>query len=74
MIVKMLRNPAKSLGCSLMEGSTGEVDKELGEMLVRCKLAVDVTPPEQLKTIEAVPEEPAISGVPESTPAPKRRS
>lgn len=78
MIVKMLRNPSKTLGCSLMENQTGEVDPALGSNLVALKIAVDVTPVELPKAVEAVPEEPAVIGVTESAaepvPAPKKRS
>jgi hypothetical protein len=75
MIVKMLRNPSKSLDCSLLEGQEGEVSSSLGAKLVALKIAVDITPPEQPKVIEAVPEEPALNGVPEtSTPVSKKRS
>jgi len=75
MIVKMLRNPSRSLDCSLLEGQEGEVSSTLGAKLVALKIAVDVTPPEPPKAIEAVPEEPALNGVPEaSTPVSKKRS
>ncbi len=75
MIVKMLRNPSKSLDCNLFEGQEGEVSSTLGTKLVALKIAVDITPPEQPKAIEAVPEESSLNGVPEaSTPVSKKRS
>ena len=75
MIVKMLRNPSKSLDCSLLEGQEGEVSDSLGSKLVALKIAVDVTPAELPKTVEAVPEEPAVIGAPEvSTLVSKKRS
>lgn len=75
MIIKMLRNPSKSLDCSLLEGQEGEVSSTLGAKLVALKIAVDITPTEQPKVIEAVPEEPALNGVTEtSTPVSKKRS
>lgn len=71
----MLRNPSKTLDCSLLEGQTGEVSDSLGSKLVALKIAVDVTPAALPRTVEAVPEEPAVIGVPEaSVPVPKKRS
>lgn len=81
MLIKMLRNPSKTLDCSLLEGQTGEVNDALGAKLVALKIAVQVAPapieiaPESPKVIEAVPEEPPLNGVPEvSTPVSKKRS
>lgn len=74
MIVRMLRNPSKSLDCSLLEGQEGEVSGTLGAKLVALKIAVDITPVEAPKVVEAVPAEPALSGVTEtSTPVSKKR-
>lgn len=75
MLIQMLRNPSRTLDCSLLEGQTGEVSDSLGRKLVALRIAIDVTPAELPKTVEAVPEEPAVIGVPEvSTPVPKKRA
>jgi hypothetical protein len=42
MKILMLRNPSSSLGCSLQEGDTGNVSKELGGRLVALGIAVEV--------------------------------
>jgi len=34
MKITMLRNPAKSLGCKLTEGQTGDVDAETGKRMI----------------------------------------
>lgn len=74
MIIKMLRNPSKSLDCSLLEGQEGEVSATLGNKLVALKIAVDITPPNPPKAIEAVPEEPELTGVPEpAAPVSRKR-
>ena len=54
--VKMLRNPAKLLGCQLLEGETGEIGSDLAEILVSKGLAVVAIPDE----IKAVPDPPLI--------------
>lgn len=75
MLIQMLRNPSRTLDCSLLEGQTGEVSDSLGRKLVALRIAIDVTPAELPKTVEAVPEEPAVIGVPDvSTTVPKKRS
>ena len=55
--IAMLRNPAVSLGCKLMEGETGEVETSLADMLVRIGIAVAIETP---KTINGVPSAPEI--------------
>lgn len=74
-VVTMLRNPAKSLGCSLMEGQTGPVDQGLANELVRLKIAIVIEQPkptEQLKPklIQAVPEAPSIVAAAVEVPEP----
>jgi hypothetical protein len=64
--VKMLRNPAKSMGCQLLEGETGEVGSDLADMLVASGLAVVAIPDE----IKAVPSPPSIVAPKQSTSGP----
>lgn len=64
MKVKMLRSPAKDLGCSLMEGETGEVQQSVGERLVAFGIAEcldDPKPKAKAKKVEAIPGNPTIS-------------
>lgn len=42
MRVCMLRNAASHLGCELNEGDSGNVDRDLGERLVRLGIAVEI--------------------------------
>lgn len=51
--IRMLRNPAKSIGCPLLEGETGPVEPSLAERLMALNLAVNV---EQPKQIHGVPD------------------
>lgn len=47
MKITMLRNPAKSLGCKLTEGQTGDVDAETGKRMIDLGIAepaADVKP------------------------------
>jgi hypothetical protein len=39
MKITMLRNPAKSLGCNLTEGQTGDVDAETGKRMIDLGIA-----------------------------------
>jgi len=39
MKITMLRSPAKSLGCKLTEGQTGDVDAETGKRMVDLGIA-----------------------------------
>jgi hypothetical protein len=64
--IKMLRNPAGSIGCQLLEGETGEVGSELADMLVASGLAVVAVPDE----IKAVPDPPSIVAPKQSTTGP----
>ena len=64
--VKMLRNPAKSMGCQLLEGETGEVVSDLADILVANGLAVVAIPDE----IKAVPDPPSIAAPKQSTGGP----
>lgn len=57
MLVEMVRNPRKELGCELKEGETGEVSDELGAQLVKLRIAEEVT----LKEIVGVSKTPEIS-------------
>lgn len=56
MKITMLRNAAKSFGCSLNEGETGEVDDTLAEELIARKLAVAVGEPKKVKGESKPPE------------------
>lgn len=60
MKIQLLRNPAKSLGCKLREGETGEVEDSLGKILVKSNLAVSLEPSPDT-SMKAVPAAPAIS-------------
>jgi hypothetical protein len=64
--VKMLRNPANSMGCQLLEGETGEVGSDLADMLIAKGLAVVAIPDE----IKAVPDPPSIVAPKQSTTGP----
>lgn len=57
MKVTMLRNPAKALGCSLLEGQTGEVDDKLAEQLIGAGIAVPAADAKksELKTSDTAP-------------------
>jgi len=72
--VRMLRNPAASVGCRVAEGETGEVPDNLGRQLVSQGLAVCLDPPlkpkpelkpepkpEPVPVVRAIPEPPAIA-------------
>jgi hypothetical protein len=61
MKITMLRNVAKHIGVSLMEGETGEVEDKLAESLIQHNLAVPVAEQEK-KKIKAVPESPSVKG------------
>ena len=64
MKIQLLRNPAKSLGCKLSEGESGDVDDSLGRILVKANLAVSLEPPPVVPVapvIKAVPASPVIS-------------
>lgn len=50
MKVRMRCNPARSLGCNLKEGETGNVSEAEGEMLVSLGIAVPVMP--EIKAVE----------------------
>lgn len=65
MKIQLLRNPAKSLGCNLREGETGEVEDSLGKILVKSNLAVSLDPP-PAPAVKAIPATPAISEAKES--------
>ena len=72
MKVKILRNPAASVGCPLVEGQTGDVPSNLGRQLVANGLAVCLDPkPEPIK---AIPDKPAIAEAakPEIAATPKQ--
>ncbi len=43
MKITMLRNPAKSLGCKLTEGQTGDVDAETGKRMIDLGIAEPAT-------------------------------
>jgi len=60
MKIIMLRNPAKTYGCPLMEGETGEVDDKLATALIDAKIA-EVAPAEE-KVVKGVPKAPSIKG------------
>jgi len=49
----MLRNPAKSLGCELMEGETGDVNDDLANRLISQNIAV--ASPEEIKAVAKKP-------------------
>jgi len=60
--VKMLRNPAASVGCRVVEGETGEVPDNLGRLLVSQGLAECLDPPpESAPVVRAIPNPPAIA-------------
>ena len=66
MKVRMLRNPAASVGCRVAEGETGEVPDNLGRQLVSQGLAecLDSPPepkPEPVQVVRAIPEPPTIA-------------
>jgi hypothetical protein len=42
MKITMLRNPARSLGCKLAEGQTGDVDAETGKRMIDLGIAEPV--------------------------------
>ena len=72
MKVRMIRNPAASVGCPLVEGQTGTIPDNLGRRLVSQGLAVCLDPAPE--PIRAIPEKTAIAEVakPEITATPKR--
>lgn len=59
MKITMLRNPARSLECNLLEGQTGEVDDKLAEQLVKAGIAV---PAAETKKLEGKSPESAVKG------------
>jgi hypothetical protein len=73
MKVFIKRNPARLWGCELAEGDTGEVDDELGRILVAGGIADCLDEPPKPGTVEkatadleayrlkAVPEQPVIA-------------
>jgi len=72
--VRMLRNPAASIGCRVAEGETGEVPDNLGRQLVSQGLAVCIDPP-PAPVVRAIPNPPAIAEAaePEIKPATERK-
>jgi hypothetical protein len=62
MLIKLLRNPSSNYGCNLLEGQTGNVSSELGEMLLRIGIALRIEQePEKPKRIKGVAKTPAIA-------------
>ncbi len=59
MKITMLRNPARALECSLLEGQTGEVEDKLAEQLVKAGIAV---PAADTKKVEGKAAESAVKG------------
>lgn len=54
MLVKMLRNPARSFDCLLTEGQVGEVDESIGKHLVENQIAELIE--RELKAVPVPPE------------------
>ena len=71
MRIKLLRNPADSLGCRIAEGESGEIDDAIGRQLVSLGIAIEIEQPKPAPVVRAVPDEPAIaeSKAPEIAPA-----
>ena len=64
MKITLLRNPAASYGCSLLEGETGDVSTSLGEQLVAIGVAVALVSDEPKylpKKVKGVPKNPEIA-------------
>jgi hypothetical protein len=59
MKITMLRNAARSYGCELVEGQTGDVAKDMAERLISAGIAVVVNVPE--KPVKAVAKAPEIT-------------
>lgn len=53
MQILMLRNPRSDLGCRLKEGETGYVSESLGTLLVKLRIAEEVTKKEILGVAKA---------------------
>jgi hypothetical protein len=85
--VIIIRNPARSLGCELQEGETGEIDDDIGKVLVARGIANCLDEPEpepkpgtvekatadlEAYRVQAVPEQPAIAESAEPAIAPKK--
>jgi NAD-dependent oxidoreductase involved in siderophore biosynthesis len=51
MQIKLLRNPASSFGCELLEGETGEVSDVIAKSLVARGVAVVVETPKKLQGV-----------------------
>lgn len=67
--ITMLRNAAKSYGCDLKEGETGEVDSSLAKQLIKDKIAV----PFDGATLKGISDAPDIAGGDDAPDAPEAK-
>ena len=65
MKVKLLRNPADSLGCRIAEGEMADIDDPIGTRLVSLGIAIEIEQPKpepkSVPVVRAIPEPPAIA-------------